>query len=349
MMDSRERVFTALDHKQPDRVPVDFWAVSEVIDRLYKETGLKTETELHDFFEVDLCFAFPDEPGPTREYLSDGSFIDKMGTHRREVANQYSTYFEYASSPLGYIQKLEDFESYTRWPDPKRFDWSGYSEKIGELNKRRIIKLHTGGLFEYAWALRGYEPFMMDMALNPEIAHFIMDKLCEYWIEYVSLAMDAAGDKIDIVYTYDDIAAQNSLLMSPGMIEEFVLPYHRKLNKHIHSFGKLIKFHSCGAVYPVIQQLIDLPIEILNPLQPRAKDMDFARIKSEFGAQVSFHGGIDLQETMPKGSPDDVRAEVRHAVETLGAGGGYIMTTAHYMQNDIPSENIYALYELSLR
>ena len=131
--------------------------------------------------------------------------------------------------------------------------------------------------------------------------------------QLVSHNHTAAGDKIDLVYTYDDIATQSTLIMSPQMLEEFVYPYHRRLNAVIKRHGKKILYHSCGAVTSQIGALAELPIDILNPLQPRAAGMDFERIKTTWGDKLCFHGGIDIQETLPHGTPEEVAAsEISH-------------------------------------
>jgi uroporphyrinogen decarboxylase len=148
-----------------------------------------------------------------------------------------------------------------------------------------------------------------------------------------------------MIYTYDDIAAQNAPLISKDMWREFLRPYHVKLNSVIHGLGKTVMYHSCGAVYDMIPLLAELPIDVLNPIQPSAAGMDFVRIKEKFGNALCFHGGIDIQRLLPFGSAEDVRAAVRRAIETLGKGGGYIMTSAHYIQADTPVENILAMYE----
>ncbi len=347
-MTARERVTAVLNRQMPDRCPVDFWAVDEVIEKLLKHFNFKSEDEILDHFEVDMQFISPDEKGEQR-VMSDGTYFDKMGVHRKKVTNEFCTYEEYASSPLGYVEEVEDFESYEYWPNPNDYDWENYAAKIGDRHEKRMIKLYMGGLFEFAWALRGYEQFMVDMVCEPEIAHFIMDKICTFWCEYFELAMKHAGNLIDIVYTYDDIAMQSSLLMSQDMLEEFIFPYHRKMNKVIKSYNKPIIYHSCGSVRPVIKKLSELPIDILNPLQPLAADMNFEEIKKEHGDYLMFHGGICIQFTLPSGTPQDVRDAVKSAVAVLGKGGGYIMTSAHYIQNDTPIENIEALYELDLR
>jgi uroporphyrinogen decarboxylase len=157
--------------------------------------------------------------------------------------------------------------------------------------------------------------------------------------------MRVAKGKIKLVYTYDDVAMQNGLMMSPKMWRKFILPRHQRLNQVIKDHGVKIMYHSCGAIYPLVRALIDeMHIDILNPLQPRAKDMDMARIKSEFGREIAFHGGVDLQHTLPYGTQQDVVDEVRGLCSVLGVGGGYICTSAHYIQADVPVENILALY-----
>jgi uroporphyrinogen decarboxylase len=159
--------------------------------------------------------------------------------------------------------------------------------------------------------------------------------------------IEAAEGLLDMVYTYDDIGIQGGLLMSPRMWRNYILPRHQRLNAAIRAarYPVKIMYHSCGAIYPLIGALIDeMGIDVLNPLQPRAAGMDAARIKSEFGQRLSFHGAIDIQHTLPHGTPEEVQAEVRERCAILGQGGGYICTSAHYLQADTPLENVVALY-----
>lgn len=348
-MTSRERVFTALAHQQPDRCPVDFLAEPATIKALLAYYHINDEQELYDIFHADMQFVFPDSTLPEPEILPDGSWYNHMGLHLHTAKNDFCEYAEYASYPLSFIEELEDFDTYHNWPDAKDFDWEHFPEKIGNLHEKRMIKLHAGGLYEMAWGLRGQEQFLMDMIINPEITHYIMEKLCDYWCDYIRYALDAAGDKIDIVYTYDDIATQDTLIMSPEMLEEFVYPYHRRMNELIRSYKKTILYHSCGSVISQIQPLKELPIDILTPLQPLAKGMDFQNIKDTFGDMLCFHGGIDIQKTLPCGTVEAVKEEVKRAISILGKNGGYIMPSAHYIQNDTPIENIIAMYDLALR
>lgn len=333
--------------RPPDRVPFDFWAVPEVIQALQAYLHASDEEALLRLLGIDCRVVAPDYIGPPPRVLPDGSFYTVWGSHRRRVANAYSVYDEYASYPLAEASSVAEVESWPGWPRSQYWDWNSIVPKVQRLNKtvRYHIRYEVGGVFESAWALYGLERFLMALYDRPEIPCAIMDCYTDLMIANVRSLMGAAGGLIDMVYTYDDVAIQNSLLMSPALWHKYILPRHQRLNRVIKEYGLKILYHSCGAIYPLIEALIeDMGIDALNPLQPRAAGMDMARLKSEFGGRIAFHGGIDLQETMPHGSPAEVQAEVRQRCQVLGQGGGYICTSAHYLQADTPLENILALY-----
>lgn len=349
IMTSRERVFAALNHQQPDRVPVDAMLEATTLKTLMDYFHTDNPQDVFDALQVDVQFAYPDSTLPPATLLPDGTWINSDGSRHRRITNDFCTYSHCISRPLEDAEDVSDLEKYDKWPDANNYDWAHYSEKIGNLHEKCVIKLPSGGLYECAWKLRGQEQFLIDMYENPEIPHYIMEKECNFWCDYVRKAMEVAGDKIDIVYTFDDIATQASLIMSPEMLEEFVYPYHRRYNEVIKSYGKKILFHSCGSVISQIDQLRQLPIDILNPLQPQAAGMDFQHIKDTWGHNLCFHGGIDIQGVLPNGTPDEVRAAVKNAVNILGKDGGYILCASHNIQNDTPVENILAMYDVSIR
>lgn len=340
----RERVLAALAHQVTDRVPLDFWAVPEVWEKLRAYFKTENDEDILTALSIDIRRFQPAYIGPPLVMREDNSYIDAMGVHRKKMRNEFCEYEEYASAPLGYVQELADFDRYA-WPNIDHFDFASLPRQIGDAHKTYYIKLETGGLYELAWALRGYEQFMIDMIDAPEIAHTIMGKLTDFYCEYVRRAMKYAGDRYDIVYTYDDIAAQNTLLMSKDMWSEFIRPYHVRLNKVIREeCGKTVMYHSCGAVYDMIPALMELPIDVLNPIQPAAKGMNMVLINQNFGDRLCFHGGIDIQHVLPRGSKEDVANAVHHAISTLGQNGGYILTSAHYIQADTPVENIITMF-----
>jgi uroporphyrinogen decarboxylase len=212
---------------------------------------------------------------------------------------------------------------------------------------RYHLRYEVGGVFEWSWALRGFERFLLDLVEQPDVACAIMDRFTDIYIENTLRVIEAAGGALDMVYTYDDVAIQNGLLLSPRMWRKYILPRHLRLNGAIRGarYPVKIMYHSCGAIYPLIGPLVDeMGIDVLNPLQPRAAGMDMARIKDEFGDRLAFHGAVDIQHTLPHGTPAQVQEEVRERCRVLGRGGGYICTSAHYLQADTPLANIVAMY-----
>lgn len=346
-MSPYERVAAALDLRQPDQVPFDFWAVPETIAKLLRYFDLQDEEALLRLLGVDCRIFNPEYVGPQPEVLSDGTYFTSWGSHRRKVTNDYSTYEEYASWPLADASSVAEVECWPRWPKPEHYDWTSLPERIRTVNRdvRYHIRVDIGGIFESAWALYGLERFLTDLIERPEVPCAIMDCYTDIMIANTHRMMAAAEGLVDWVYTYDDVAMQNGLLMSPAMWRRYILPRHQRLNAAIKQYPLKILYHSCGAIFPLIAPLIDeMGIDALNPLQPRARWMDMAKIKQDFGQRIAFHGGIDLQHTLPYGTREEVTAEVRDRCNILGQGGGYICTSAHYIQADVPVENIVAMY-----
>jgi uroporphyrinogen decarboxylase len=345
-----ERVEVALTHRQPDRVPFDFWAVPEVWAKLRAALGVAAaddETVLR-LLGVDCRIVTARYVGSKARQLPDGTYVDAWGTHRRDVTNEFSTYGEYAGHPLAAAETVADVLDWD-WASPDDWDVSGVRALCERLNRDRryYLRYEVGGIFEWSWALRGFERFLLDLAEKPEVACTIMDRFTDIYIENTLRTIEAAGGMLDMVYTYDDVGMQSGLLLSPRMWRKYILPRHQRLNAAIREarYPVKIMYHSCGAIFPLIGPFVDeMGIDVLNPLQPRAAGMDMARIKAEFGERLSFHGAVDIQHTLPHGTPSEVQAEVRARCEVLGRGGGYICAAAHHIQADTPLENIVALY-----
>jgi uroporphyrinogen decarboxylase len=342
-----ERVEIALSHREPDRVPFDFWAVPEVWAGLRAALDADDETVLR-LLGIDCRMVTARYVGPKARELPDGSYICPWGTHRCRVVNEFGTYDEYASHPLAEAETVQEVLNWD-WATADNWDVSGVRELCGQLNAdvRYHLRYEVGGIFEWSWALRGFERFLLDLVEKPEVACAIMDRFTDIYIENTLRVIEAAGGALDMVYTYDDVAIQNGLLLSPRMWRQYILPRHLRLNAAIRAAEHPVKimYHSCGAIYPLIGPLVDeMGIDVLNPLQPRAAGMNMARIKHEFGDRLAFHGGVDIQHTLPHGKPAQVQEEVRERCRVLGRGGGYICTSAHYLQADTPLANIVAMY-----
>jgi len=346
----RQRVEMALHHEEPDRVPFDFWAVPEVWAALRRYLDADDDADVLRLLGVDCRWVRTDYVGPAPIVQEDGSYYDAFGTHRRSVSNEFCTYEEYAGHPLADVQTVAEVESWPGWPPTEHWDVGTLKDKIQALNRETQYWLcyEVGGIFEWSWGLRGFEQFLMDLVTQPEIACAIMDCYTDLYIANVTRVLEAAAScrrGIDMVYTYDDVGTQRGLLISKALWRELILPRHLRLNAAIRRFPVKIMYHSCGAIYPLIGALADeLGIDVLNPLQPQAAGMDAARIKREFGDRLSFYGAVDIQRTLPRGTPQEVRAEVQERCRVLGRGGGYICASAHYIQADTPLENIVAMY-----
>lgn len=346
-MNSHERVNAALNHKEPDRVPFDFWVVPENWIKLKIFFDTDSKDDLLDLLGVDCRIITPDYVGPELEKMDDGSFYNVWGSVRKIVRNEFSEYEEYAAFPLADVQSPKEVETWNKWPDSSFWDWRSLHHAVSKANKeeKRHIRYDIGGIFESAWALYGLDNFLMALYEKPEIPEAIMNCYTELFISNFRAAMAEAGDLIDMVYTYDDVAVQDGLLMSPDMWKQYILPFHQRLNKVIKEYDVKLIYHSCGSVIPLVDAFRDdMYIDVLNPLQPAAKDMDMKYIKNRWGDTLAFHGGGDLQRTLPFGSVEDVKTEVDSLCRTLGQGGGYICTSAHYIQADVPLKNILAFY-----
>ena len=347
-MDSRERVLLSLSFQQPDRIPVDFWA-SAGFWRGWKNLRGMTKDEFLDLHDVDFRYiAGPTYVGPR---LTDSR--DIWGVQRRtiEVPTGYGTetYAEVAQSLLAEAKTVEDLEAYPHWPCPDGFDYRPVAEQCRAVRDAgRIVvfmgdRLNRIAQLKPAMYLRGVEQILMDLAMNPEIARSIFGRIRRFYNEYLERILTAAGGAIDIVLTGDDFGSQAAPLISPSMWEQFLGEGFAGYVSRIHDAGARCMHHTCGAVTPLVGRFVDRGLDVLQSLQPEAMAEDLPDLKRQFGDRLAFQGGISIQQTLPFGTPEQVRREVQTRAETLGPGGGYIFGTAHNVQADCPPENIDAL------
>jgi uroporphyrinogen decarboxylase len=188
------------------------------------------------------------------------------------------------------------------------------------------------------------EQFFIDLATQPDIAYEIMRRVLEFYVGSLERVMRVADGRIDLIWTSDDIAHQRGRLISERCWRDLVAPLHARLNRRIHELGARVMYHCCGAVRPFLPGLVEIGVDVLDVLQFSAAGMDPVEIKSSFGDRLCFHGGIDVQSTLPFGSAEEVRRAARERMEVLGRGGGYILAPTHNVQADTPPENIVALY-----
>ncbi|ADK80305.1 uroporphyrinogen decarboxylase family protein [Sediminispirochaeta smaragdinae] len=381
-MDYRKRVLQALNHEVSDRTPVDFLATPEIWEKLIRHFGITQADTLQGFFDpaweevlrmldVDCRvvsydqFCKPPEslfeadereewwdvmgrstPARMWRRVKDGEYARCIfGRLFKRVANETGVY-ESNVDVLADASCVDDLKQHC-WPDPDWWDFSALPSVIKEINgeNRYHIRYRIGTVFELAWQLRGLDTFFMDLALNPDMVEYMLDRITDILCEVTERALSAGGDLIDMVYFYDDVASNSNLLISKDMWNQFIRPRHEKIIAVAKRYDKSIMYHSDGALRMLLPELIDMGIDVLNPIQPDAAGMALRGLKDDFGDRLCFHGGIDIKETLPKGSVDDVRAEVADRIGILGERGGYIMASSHHIQSDTPLENVLAMYD----
>ena len=251
---------------------------------------------------------------------------------------------------LGAAQTLDDVRSHA-WPEPDWWDFSRVNDAVREMNAdtEHHVRFRAGSVFEIAWQLRGMDTFFMDMAVQPEIPRYMMERLTDVLCENIHRVLDAAAPLIDMVYFYDDVASTTSLLMSLPMWDALIRPCHQKLIQAAKSHGAKVMYHSDGALRPLLDRLIDLGVDVLNPLQPNAAGMEPEGLKRDFGDRLCFHGGMDIIELLPKATKERVASETVRMVRTLGGNGGYILASSHHIQSDTPLDNVLAMYDMAVR
>ena len=354
-MTPRERIITALSHKETDIVPfslgfgINYPAKKDLAEYMKKDVGEldKILASLSDIRHVG-----PKYIGPKNRNISfsDGSYVDIWGVRRAPVKNDKDTYMEIIEYPLKNTETVEELENYM-FPDIDWFDFSVIPEQI-ESHRRDgdyAVMMGNGNIFESSWYMRGLETIFADLLIEKEYSHWLLNKVTEFFAGYFKKALEAADGKIDLAFTADDIGSQNDLLVSLNLWEEMIKPYHKRLNKTIHEYGAKIVYHSDGAVMKAINGLIDMGIDVLEALQFDAEGMDPVILKETAGDKLSFHGGVSVQSTLPFGTPDEVEAEVKERIKVLGRKGGYILAPSHAVQAGTPPQNIYAFLKATGR
>jgi uroporphyrinogen decarboxylase len=343
---SRERVRLALAHQATDRIPVAMVcaginaparaALAEVLQR---ERGLSVEAYLDPL--LDIAGIAPPYVGPALPAEQD-----LWGVVRKAVSYGPASYSEIDRYPLAAVTSARELETYP-WPTTALFDYSVLPAliRLRQAGGERCLMIANGNVFESAWYLRGFERLFMDFLDNPDLAHGILRRVAAFHLAHFERILSAAPGLIDLAFTADDIGGQNGLLMSLPMWEEFIKPYHVRLNQLIHRFGVRVIYHSDGAVMEAVPGLLDMGIDILQALQFDAAGMDPVALKQRYGDRLCFEGGVSVQHTLPFGTAAAVEAETRRLIEVLGRAGGYILGPSHAIQAGTPPENILALFD----
>ena len=344
-MTPKERVLAAANHQVTDRVAITFEAEKEVYAALYEHLGVDTKEAVFDRLNVDTWYLIPGNFVYTPEEEGKSVKTTIWGYNTRVAEYSGGSYEELCFSPLAGKHDIEDMKRH-QWPCMDILDFSHFQEEAQAHPDLAMIGVFTWGAWFIASFLRGMEDLLIDFAVRKHLAHYLIDAATERILAGLNAMLDTAADSIDTVYMADDYCSQRGPLFSPSTFEEFMLPYVRQVAETTHKHGKKFLLHVCGAVRPLLPALIDAGVDLLEPIQVRAAGMDPEGLKRDFGKDLCFWGGLDLQQVLCRGTAEQVSDEVKRLVRTLGEGGGYVFGPGHtYIQIDAPIENILAMYD----
>jgi len=365
-MNRRENFEAAVNHRQPDHVPIDFerhvgslhkasYAKlaeylgdsdlknhDKILDRMVQNVFL--DEKLLQRLNVDFRWVVPNWVG-VREVEGEDAYLDMWGIKWTYMLDSYSM----VDSPLKDMT-IDGLDGYA-WPDP--YDpamFTGLREKAKHWyeNTDYVVVADSikGGLLTKALQIRGYEPFFSDLVIDVPYAEALLDKLLwlykEMWTQYLK----EVGEYVQVVYFTDDIGAQNAMLISPDVFRTLLKPRLKELFDHIKGQADVkVMFHTDGSVAPVIDDIIEMGADILNPIQTSAMGMDTYEMKELYGDRITFHGAIDVQQMLPFASVEEVRYDVAKRIHELGRGGGFILSTCHNIGSDVPPENVLAMFD----
>jgi uroporphyrinogen decarboxylase len=372
-MNSRERVLTALNHKEPDKVPIDLGATIVTAPTRIAYQNLRAHIGLEPDPTPKVSHRPMDTVYPTEDFyrrygvdfrpvymkgpwefepreMSDDSFYDEFNVRWKKA----SYYYDAVERPLA-DYTLADLDRAV-WPDP--YDAGrvhGLREEAKALYENTdyaiVADIMCGGPFEQACMLRGYEQFCVDLYWDTQFAEALLDKITETDIALWDAFLTAVGNYVQVVCQGDDVGMQTKLYISPEMYRKFIKPRQKQIWEYIHSrTAAKVFYHSCGAVYDVIPDFIEIGVDILNPIQRSAAGMDLARLKQEFGDELCFWGGgIDVQQVLPFASLEEIEQDVTRTIEIMAPGGGYVFFPSHNIQADVTPDRFHKVFETAIR
>ncbi|MDW7679097.1 MAG: uroporphyrinogen decarboxylase family protein [bacterium] len=393
-MTSRERVLCTLQHKVPDKVPIDMGAMRSTgimaiaYNKLKQHLGIKggktrvydigqqlaePEPEILERFQVDVIdlantmgrenddwkdWQLPDgSPGQVHQLFYpqriNNEWVLMDGNRIAARMPDGCLYFESCNPPLEQATSARDIENhswfYFKDEDLKMLEQQ--AKRYYEETDYAIMGGFGGNILEMGQALRGWAKFMMDLVINRSFAEDLMAKLTEVHLKNLQGYLQATSGYIQIIQMGDDLGTQSSPQISPDMYRELIKPHHQLIYRYVKEHSNLYVFlHSCGSIYEFIQDLIEAGIDILNPVQTSAKNMEPLRLKQEFGDKITFWGGgIDTQHILPEGSLEEIKQQVIERIRIFAPGGGFVFTPVHNIQATILPEAIVAVYDTAIQ
>lgn len=368
-LSSKDRVLIALRHEEPDRVPIDFgarhsihiaahWALKRHLGldggpdtiRSYLNNSAEPDPRLLTRFAADVI-AFQVASGATYAFRLDpetNSYADEWGITMRMPSGGY--YYDPVGYPLAAAETVAEIERFP-FPDPADpHRIAGILTAVRDAGAARdravLLNAPTVGIWWLAFYLRGLEQAMVDLGLQPELIEALAERITEWYVAMWDVVLAQLGDTIDVVQMEGDLGDQRGPLFSPSLFRRLFKPRLRRIVDAIRRrTSARILLHACGSVAWAIPDLIDVGVEVLNPVQVNAAEMDTGKLKREFGRHMSFWGGGCDTGVLQYGSPAEVRDEVRRRLTDLAPGGGFVFGSIHNIQINVPPANIAAMFD----
>lgn len=343
---ARQRVLDACAHRQPRRVPFS-WGFGPTEEQ---HAILRRELAQQGIDFDRLCEAADDKVGV------GPAFTGKPGTNGWGIKTKTAdygggTYQEFTDYPLGSVTEVSQLRDYP-WPSPDPFDYAGLSALVEKANpgRKRALQCGGGNPFEiYSW-MTGIEQTLMNLATCPEVVVAALEHITGYMAAVLERSYKVIGPMVDLIFFADDLGTQNGLMISRQMYRDIIQPFHRRLTTVAKTYAPQATrmFHSDGAVFEILPDLMDAGVDMLEAVQTDAAGMDPQRLKDAYGKSLGFHGAISVQHLLPHTDPPTVDRECRRLVEILGKDGGYIAAPAHAIQVGTPTANVLAMLKAVL-
>ena len=339
-MTSKQRVLRNYTFQKVDRFTIDFCAESKVYAMMREYYGVPDDLALMERLHVDFRYPKPNWIGfPMID--DQGRTTDYFGIPRSGAGD-----FGYAiEHPLAAVRSVAEVEAYPKWPSADMWDYDQYAKDCESFSEYAVYGGAWAWFFEAACELVGMDKFFLLIHDKSEVAHAILSRIAGFMERTSEIMFEKAGKYIDICFTGDDYGFQSGPMMSMPMFRNFARPYLQRIYDVGRKNDKLVMHHSCGSVARFIPQFIEMGLNILEPIQVRAAGMNPKELAALYGGKLCFHGSIDTQGTLPFGTPEDVRNEVRERVETFLPYGGFTIGPSQHLMTDIPAVNIAAMYD----
>ncbi|HGY11731.1 MAG TPA: hypothetical protein ENK36_05150 [Desulfobacterales bacterium] len=353
-MKPKERIRAILDGKKVDRFPVDLWYTPEINASLKSYFGVEDDFDLYKALDLDkIVWAFPEykqnsigNENESHIGPNAGGLRTEWGVPLKKIQAGKAVYYEHGEAPLKNYETPESLEDYPYWPDPDKYDYISTYNLAKRASENYAVIGPWVSFYEIYCQVRGLEQSMMDLALYPDLANAILDKIEESQTFMMKRFFDQSAKHMDMCFISDDMGSQQSLLISIPMWETFFKDRMKRWCDLIHSYGLKVFYHTDGASELLIPNLIECGIDILNPIQHVCPGMEMKNLKDKYGDKLIFHGAVENQSVLPFGTTEDVKLETLECLETLGRDGkGYIPCSCHNIQPGTPVENILTLVE----